>query len=226
MENLLPSVEIETNVPVSFCIIWLHGLGADGHDFETVVPTLSLPEGIGVRFVFPHAPYRPVTINNGAVMRAWYDIYNAPLERTDCAGIYVSAQALERLIEREEGRGIKSHRVILAGFSQGGAIALYTGLCYPRPLAGIMALSTYLPLLKKQELDSCTVSRNMPILMAHGTEDPIVPYPVAINSRNLLQSSGFNIEWHDYPIGHGLCVDEIDHISSWMSRVFQNNQDA
>lgn len=222
-KNILPTVEIEPSTPATASIIWLHGLGADGHDFEGMVPALSLPEHLGLRFVFPHAPHRPVTINNGYVMRAWYDISDASfLHQQDAAGIQESAQALEKLIEREVDRGIASNRIILAGFSQGGAIALYTGLGYPQSLAGIMALSTYLPLRGESDLAACTSNKNIPVMMAHGTSDPIVPYTLAMQSKRLMEKSGYRIEWHAYPMGHSLCPEEITHISSWLTRVLHN----
>lgn len=222
-KNILPTVEIEPSLPATASIIWLHGLGADGHDFEALVPALSLPSHLGLRFVFPHAPHRPVTINNGYVMRAWYDILDASFSyREDAAGIEESAQALETLIEREVDRGIAVKRIILAGFSQGGAIALYTGLRYPRSLAGIMALSTYLPLLKEAELKTHSANRDTPILMTHGTEDAIIPYALAVQSKELMEKSGFRIEWHGYPMGHGLCPEETGHISSWLIRILES----
>jgi phospholipase/carboxylesterase len=222
-KNILPAIEIEPAVPATASVIWLHGLGADGHDFETVVPALSLPQHLGLRFVFPHAPYRSVTINNGYVMRAWYDIFDSSfLEQEDAAGIKASSAELEKLIEHEIDRGIVPERIILAGFSQGGAISLYTGLHYPRRLAGIMALSTYLPLMNESEPGSTAKSRDMPIMMAHGTEDLVVPWALATNSKALLEKAGFRIEWHSYAMGHSLCPEEIGDISSWLVRVLEN----
>jgi len=222
-KNILSTVEIEPSVPVTASIIWLHGLGADGHDFEALVPSLFLPHHTGLRFIFPHAPHRPVTINNGYVMRAWYDIFDVTfLNREDVAGIQESERALIKLIEREIGRGIPPNRIILAGFSQGGAISLYTGLRYPQTLAGILALSTYLPLLGESELKAYTANKDIPIMMAHGIEDTIVPYTLAMKSRRVMEKSGYIIEWHNYPMGHSLCPEEIGHISSWLIRVLEN----
>lgn len=222
-KNILPAIEIEPAVPATASIIWLHGLGADGHDFEAVVPALSLPQYLGLRFVFPHAPYRPVTINNGYVMRAWYDIFDSSfLEQEDDAGIKASSGELEKLIEHEIGRGIATERIILAGFSQGGAISLYTGLHYPRQLAGIMALSSYLPLMNESGLETTVKTRDIPIMMAHGTEDPVVPYVLATNSRTHLEKSGFHVEWHSYAMGHSLCPEEIGDISSWLVSTLEN----
>ena len=222
-KNILSTVEIEPSIPATASIIWLHGLGADGHDFESVVPALSLPPYLGLRFIFPHAPHRPVTINNGYVMRAWYDIFDVSFSsREDADGIRESGRALERLIEREAGRGIAVKRIILAGFSQGGAVALYTGLRYPQPLAGIMALSTYLPLLGEQELKTYSVNRDTPVIMTHGIEDTVIPCSFALQSKRLMENAGFHIEWHSYPMGHSLCPEEIGDISSWLIRILEN----
>ena len=221
--NILPTVEIEPSVAATASIIWLHGLGADGHDFEPVVPALSLPQNLGLRFVFPHAPQRPVTINNGYVMRAWYDIFDVTFShREDAAGIQESEQALKKLIEREIDRGIPSHRIILAGFSQGGAISLYTGIRCQQPLAGILALSTYLPILGASDLKTYSVNKNIPIMMAHGVEDTLIPINLAMQTRILMEKSGFVIEWYSYPMGHSLCPEEIADISSWLIRVLEN----
>ena len=219
-KNILPAVEIEPVIPATASIIWLHGLGADGHDFEAFVPALSLPQQLGLRFIFPHARYRPVTINNGHVMRAWYDIFDTSyLRREDTIGIKDSSRELEKLIQHEIDRGIVAKRIILAGFSQGGAISLYTGLRYARPLAGILALSTYLPLMEEDDLDATTANKDLPIMMAHGRDDSVVPYALAIQSRKSMEKSGFHIEWHSYPMGHNLCQEEINDISSWLVRI-------
>lgn len=221
-KNILPAVEIEPPVTATASVIWLHGLGADGHDFESIVPALALPEDLGMRFVFPHAPYRPVTINGGYVMRAWYDIFDDTfLNREDAEGIEESGQALGRLIEREIDRGIASNRIFLAGFSQGGAVALHTGLRYPHPLAGIMALSTYLPLATHLEGHMSSANRDIPVMMAHGTEDTIVPYALATQSRKFMEKLGYRIEWRSYRMGHSLCPEEVGHISTWLSSLPQ-----
>ena len=220
--NIIPAVVIEPATPATASIIWLHGLGADGHDFEAVVPALSLPHNHGLRFVFPHAPYRPVTINNGYVMRAWYDIFDTSfLHCEDETGIKISSWELGKLIQHETDRGIVTNRILLAGFSQGGAISLYTGLRYTHRLGGILALSTYLPMMDKEVLDASTVNKNIPIMMAHGIEDTVVPSVLALQSRKTMEKSGFNIEWHSYPMGHSLCPEEITDISSWLSRVLE-----
>jgi len=221
-KNILPAVEIEPASPATASIIWLHGLGADGHDFEGLVPALAVPQLQGLRFVFPHAPYRPVTINNGYVMRAWYDIFDSSfLHREDATGIKESSRELEKLIEHEIDRGIVANRIILAGFSQGGAISLYTGLRYTHRLAGIMALSTYLPLKNEEDFIATTAIKNLPIMMAHGMEDPVVPYILATQSRKLLEKSGFRVEWHSYSMGHSLCPEEIHDITTWLVSVLE-----
>ena len=221
-KNILPAIEIEPPVTATISVIWLHGLGADGHDFESIVPALALPEDLGMRFIFPHAPYRPVTINGGYVMRAWYDIFDDTfLNREDAAGIEESGHELGKLIEREIGRGIASNRIILAGFSQGGAVALHTGLRYPHPLAGIMALSTYLPLATELEGRMSSANRDIPVMMAHGTEDEIVPYTLATQSRKFMEKAGYRIEWHSYRMGHSVCPEEVGHISIWLSSLWK-----
>ncbi len=197
-------------------IIWLHGLGADGHDFEPIVPELHLAD-IPVRFIFPHAPVRPVTVNAGMTMRAWYDIRSPRIEQAeDEAGIRQSQALLENLIQREIERGIDSQRIILAGFSQGGAIALQTGLRYSRPLSGVLALSTYLPLAGRFEEERSDANRNTPILMAHGQFDPIVPVTLAEDSRDLLQQAGNPVDWKIYPMQHQVCMEEITDIAGWL----------
>jgi phospholipase/carboxylesterase len=221
----IQTVEIETGQNPDGSIIWLHGLGADGHDFEPIVPELRLPAELAVRFVFPHAPVRPVTINGGISMRAWYDIVS--LDRggpVDAAGIRDSAEIANRLISRERERGIAAGRIVLAGFSQGGAIALHAALRYPEKLAGLMALSTYLPLtssLDGEVVDNpAAVNKDIPIFMAHGTFDPVLPMQMGSDSRDLLAARGFDIEWHDYPMAHAVCAEEIAHIRNWLLGVF------
>ena len=220
MAALLDAIELETGRgpgAVEAAVIWLHGLGADGHDFEPIVPELGLPAAPRVRFVFPHAPVQPVTINGGFLMRAWYDIYNDG--RQDAAGVRASQQGVEALIEREKERSVGPHRIILAGFSQGGAIALHTGLRYPARLAGILALSTYLPLGDTLAAEAHPANRDVPILMAHGTQDPLIPLARAAASRDALQSLGYSVEWHEYPMPHSVCAEEIRHIGAWLTRV-------
>lgn len=215
------SVEVEVGAEPDCSIIWLHGLGADGHDFEPIVPELRLDGVLDARFVFPHAPERPVTINGGMVMRAWYDILT--LERNgpqDEAGILESSRLLVRLIEREHQRGLDYGRIVVAGFSQGGAIALHTALRYERPLAGAMVLSSYLPLASAFAEwltgEAAPASKDVPIFMAHGTLDPMLPLALGKSSQALLQNAGFEVRWHEYPMGHSVCAEEIADIRAWL----------
>ena len=216
MSELLDTIEVETGPAPRAAIIWLHGLGADGHDFEPIVPELSLPPATAVRFVFPHAPIQAVTINGGARMRAWYDIGHDG--RQDAAGIRASQSRVEALIARERGRGVAAHRIVLAGFSQGGAIALQTGLRHPDPLAGVLALSTYLPLADTLEKEASAGARDVPIFMAHGVEDPLIPLARAAQSRDRLSALGYRVEWHEYPMPHSVCAEEIRDIGVWLQR--------
>ncbi|MDH5766383.1 MAG: alpha/beta hydrolase [Gammaproteobacteria bacterium] len=198
-------------------IIWLHGLGADGHDFEAMVPELNLPDSCNIRFIFPHAPFRPITLNNGYMMRGWYDIQSLEFgKQEDRAGIEESEQQLLDLINNEITRGIPAERIILAGFSQGGAIILYTGLRYKKPLAGLLALSTYLPLADSLPEQSRPANKSTPLFMAHGTDDNIVNYLYGVQTRQALLQQGYTIEWHDYPMAHSVCMDEIAHIRDWI----------
>src|SRR6266699_2356046 len=206
MSEVLEAIEIETGKDPTTSIIWLHGLGADGNDFATIVPELDLPKE-AARFVFPHAPVQPVTINGGARMRAWYDVSNDG--RQDAAGIRASQAHVEALIARERARGIAPGAIVLAGFSQGGAIALHTGLRHAERLAGILALSTYLPLPDTLKQEASQANRDLPIFMAHGTQDPVIPLSWAARSRDSLTSLGYAVEWHEYPMPHSVCAEEI-----------------
>ena len=219
MDTQLETIEVETGAQPDAAVIWLHGLGADGHDFEALVPALRLPAGFAVRFVFPHAPMRPVTVNMGMRMRAWYDILELGGARQDETGIRASQAGLGALIDRELGRGIDSRRIVLAGFSQGGAIALQTGLRYGEPLAGIMALSTWLPLADTLPAERSAANAAVPIFMAHGRHDDMVRVDRAELSRDTLSSLGYRVEWHDYPMAHAVCPDEVVAISTWLGRV-------
>lgn len=202
-------------------MIWLHGLGADGHDFEPLVPMLGLPRRLAVRFVFPHAPERPVTINTGMRMRAWYDIVRLGAgAEEDSAGIRESQAQLEGLIARERERGIESRRIVLAGFSQGGAIALHTGLRHPERLAGILALSTYLPLAGTLEAERSAASAEVPVFMAHGLHDEMIGIERALASRDALEALGYAVAWHEYPMAHAVCEEEVTAIAGWLVRVF------
>jgi phospholipase/carboxylesterase len=217
---MLPTIELETGRAVTAAVIWLHGLGADGHDFEPIVPELDLPDTPAVRFVFPHAPMRAVTINGGAVMRAWYDVYTVDgVRREDDAGVRASQAAVEELVAAERARGIAASRIVLAGFSQGGAIALHTALRHSERLAGIMALSTYLPLAATLAAEAHPANRAVPIFMAHGRHDPLIAVERAAMSRRQLESAGYTVEWREYPMEHSVCAAEVDDIATWLRRV-------
>ena len=198
-------------------VIWLHGLGADGHDFVPIVPELRLPPEPAVRFVFPHAPLRPVTINNGMRMRAWYDIVSlSATGPPDEAGIRTSAESLERLIARETGQGVPADRVVIAGFSQGGAIALHGALRHRTRLAGVLALSTYLPLHERLAPEAAPANCELPILMCHGRDDPVLPMALGVMSRDWLRGLGYTVKWKDYRMQHQVCAEEIADISAWL----------
>ena len=217
-----PPIEIETAPQPAASVIWLHGLGADGRDFVPIIPDLGLPSDLAVRFVFPHAPHRPVTINRGSVMRAWYDIAETEFgRREDEAGIRESEQTVRGLVQHETERGISSERIVLAGFSQGGAMVLHTGLRLPQRLAGIMALSTYLPLADTLKAEAHQANANVPIFMAHGTDDPIIPVSLGQQSADLLTRSGSNLEWRTYEMEHSVCGEEIGDIAAWLARVLR-----
>jgi phospholipase/carboxylesterase len=219
MPQLLETIEVETGARPGAAVIWLHGLGADAHDFEPVVPELRLPASLAVRFVFPNAPQRPVTINMGMRMRAWYDILELGGGAEDEAGIRDSQRQLEKLIEREKTRGIPARRIVLAGFSQGGAIALQTSLRHPERLAGVLALSTYLPLASTLLLERSAINGDVPVFMAHGTLDPMIPIARAAQSRAMLQSFGYPVEWREYPMPHSVCPQEIADIAAFLVRI-------
>jgi phospholipase/carboxylesterase len=221
--DLLEHVEINTGNKPAGTVIWMHGLGADGWDFVPIVKELGLPTDLALRFIFPHAPMRPVTLNNGHVMRAWYDIAMSELQRiTDEKGIRQSQQQIEAFMAREKERGIASNKIVLAGFSQGGAIALQTGLRHSEPLAGILALSTYLALAESLAAESTAVNKSIPIFMAHGTEDPVVPIELAETSRDTLKSHGYNVRWTDYPMPHSVCMEEVAAIGEWLAERFKS----
>jgi phospholipase/carboxylesterase len=217
IEEPLESVEIETAPNPRASVIWLHGLGADGNDFAPLADEIELP--VAVRYIFPHAPAMPVSINGGYVMRAWYDISDAALRREDEAGVRASQKSVEALLAREKSRGVAAHRIVLAGFSQGGAIALHAGLRQSERLAGIMALSTYVPLADKLATEANRANREVPIFMAHGTADPMIPYERATASRDLLLQQGYALEWHEYRMQHAVCPQEIADIGVWLRRV-------
>ncbi len=225
MSDLLETIEIETATKPVAAVIWMHGLGADGNDFAPIVPELDLGGLPAVRFVFPHAPMMPVTINNGYVMRAWYDVSFGDLEgkarQADEKGVRASQAAIGRLIARENQRGIASRQLVVAGFSQGGAIALQLGLRHSERLAGIMALSTYLPLAASVPAEASAANKDVPIFYAHGTQDPVIPFAMATASRDKLAELGYAVEWHEYPMQHSVCVEEVASISAWLRGVLR-----
>jgi phospholipase/carboxylesterase len=221
MSEKLEAIEQETGPNPQYCVIWLHGLGADGYDFAPLVPELGLGGKPAVRFLFPHAPKRPVTINNGYVMRAWYDILGTNLaRREDEAGVRASQGLIEDMMAHENKRGIAASRMVLAGFSQGGAIALQTGLRHAERLAGIMALSTYLPLADTVAAEHSPANQDVPIFMAHGTQDTRIPLALATASRDKLKALGYSVDWHDYPMPHSVNPTEIRDIGAWLKKVF------
>ena len=214
--TLLPTVEISTGASPQLAIIWLHGLGADGHDFEPIVPELDLP--FPARFVFPHAPVRPISVNGGMEMRGWYDILGFGANvRQDADGIRASAAAVTRLIDREIERGLEASQIVLAGFSQGGAIALHTALRESRSLAGVLALSTYLPLGDSLAAERSSANARVPIFMAHGSADPLLPIALGEGSRRALEGLGYSVDWHVYAMPHSVCADEIAAIAAWLA---------
>lgn len=216
-DQLIEHVEHSPEEPAKHCIIWLHGLGADGHDFAPIVPNLQLPASLAVRFMFPHAPIMAVTINNGYKMRAWFDIYDFSFAaKIDEAGIQASKALVERLIEQQIGQGIAPENIILAGFSQGGAIALTTGLTYSKRLGGVIALSTYLPLAEKILANPSPANKNLPIFIAHGTQDNVLPHFLGESTAKALKEGGYPIEWHSYAMPHSVCEKEIADISQWI----------
>lgn len=220
MTQLLENIEIETAPNPEIAIVWLHGLGADGNDFVPIVRELDLAGLPGIRFVFPHANTMPVTINGGYVMRSWYDIVATDLvRREDEAGLRASQLQVEALIAREKARGIPASRIILAGFSQGCAMTLQTGLRHPEPLAGMMCLSGYLPLASVAGAERTEQSKATPIFMAHGVQDPVVPFARAEDSRKVLESLGYQVEWHAYQMQHTLCLEEVQDIAKWIRKV-------
>ena len=219
MTQVPEAIEIETGPQPAAAVIWLHGLGADGNDFVPVVPELGLPGRLALRFVFPHAPVRPVTINMGMRMRAWYDIAQLGGGPEDEAGIRKSQGLLENLIAREKSRGVPAERIVLAGFSKGGAIALQTALRYPLRLAGVLALSTYLPLAATLAAERGKANQDLPIFMAHGRFDDLIPADRAEQSKGLLVGLGYEVEWRTYPMPHSVCAEEIADIAAWLVRI-------
>ncbi|MCB1564645.1 MAG: alpha/beta fold hydrolase [Rhodanobacteraceae bacterium] len=220
---LLPAVETETGPNPQWSVIWLHGLGADGHDFEPIVPQLLERGWPAIRFVFPHAPVRPVTINGGMAMRAWYDILGTEIAmRQDEKGVRESIAQLEALIARENQRGIPDERIILAGFSQGGAIVMAAALRHGKHLGGLMALSTYLPMAEQSSDEQSEASKGLATFMAHGSLDPVVPQALGLMSREKLVALGLDVEWHSYAMPHSVSAQEIADIAAWMGQRFRS----
>jgi len=220
---LLETVEHETGRAPAWTVLWLHGLGADGHDFAPIVPELVRPDWPALRFVFPHAPLRAVTINNGTRMRAWYDIRDFDLaNRADEAGVEASIAQVEALIAREAARGVPASRVLLAGFSQGGAVTLAAGLRRQTPLAGLIALSTYLPLgapvIARLAETTPAAAARQPVFMAHGQHDPVVPYAAGVAGAERLRALGFAVDWRAYPMAHQVCAEQIGELGDWIGR--------
>jgi phospholipase/carboxylesterase len=225
MNQLLECLEVQTGPNPVGSVLWMHGLGADGNDFAPIVREFDMAGCPPLRYVFPHAPTMPVTINGGYVMRAWYDILGTDLvRREDEAGIRTSAQHIEALIAREKARGVASQHIALAGFSQGCAMTLFTGLRHSEPLAGLIALSGYLPIADKTASEAHAANKTTPIFMAHGTQDPVVPIHRAEASRAALQALGYTIQWHSYPMQHGVHPDEIDAIAEFLKAIFAQNK--
>jgi len=218
---MLDTVENETGADPQWSVLWLHGLGADGHDFAPIVPELVRPHWPAIRFVFPHAPVQPITINNGVPMRAWYDIVSMDFRsRADSAGVDASIVELELLIEREVARGIPAERILLAGFSQGGAVILSALLRRIRPLAGLIALSTYLPDPAKAAAARVADAISVPVFMAHGTQDPVIPVAIAEHTAQTLSALGLPVQWHTYTMAHQVCAEELQALGDWLEARF------
>lgn len=218
MSTPLPVETVETRVECTHSVIWLHGLGADGHDFVPVVPELKLADSLGVRFIFPHADVRPVTLNGGMEMRAWYDIISLDREgRADEAGIRQSQAQIEALIAKENDRGVPTSNIVIAGFSQGGAVALQVGLRHAHTFAGIMVLSSYLALESSLAAELSEANQHTPLFMAHGTQDPVVTHSMGTQSRDALGAHGVKVEWHEYPMAHQVCLEQLRDIGAWLN---------
>jgi phospholipase/carboxylesterase len=218
--DLLPAIELETGPNPAAAVIWLHGLGADGNDFVPIVGEMGLPASLPIRFVFPHAPVRPVTLNNGFRMRAWYDLSAGDItNRADVAGVRESQAHIEALLAREKARGVDARRIVLAGFSQGGVIALHTGVRHAQRLAGIVALSTYVVMPDRLADEGSAANRDVPIFMAHGTSDPMVRLEWGEAGRRALVAAGYAVEWHTYPMPHSVIWEEIEAVSTFLVRV-------
>ena len=217
MSKLLPHIELNPPTPSVASVIWLHGLGADGNDFKPIVPLLKLPADLPIRFIFPHAPVRPMAINGGMSSRSWFDIDLPKMANEQ--HIEQSSQQLQAFIDREKALGMPSYRIILAGFSQGGVVALHTGLRSTEPLAGIMALSTFMPTAEAIKEELSTANSSIPIFLAHGQQDAMIPFPAAQASKKILEEMDYDVEWHQYAMGHEVCPEEIGHISLWLQKI-------
>jgi phospholipase/carboxylesterase len=221
MTTSFDGVEVETGPQPQWTVIWLHGLGADGHDFEPIVPELVEDDWPAIRFVFPHAPVRAVTINGGVRMRAWYDILGLEIaQRQDETGVRESIAFVRQLVARENARGIPSERIVIAGFSQGGAIALAASIRHPERLGGVVALSTYLPIAESSGAERSEANRSMPVFMAHGSLDPVVGHALGQMSHGYLQNLGYTVDWHSYPMPHSVNAEEIADLATWLGRRF------
>ncbi|MCB1755965.1 MAG: alpha/beta fold hydrolase [Gammaproteobacteria bacterium] len=220
----LDSIELETGESPTHSIIWLHGLGADGHDFEPIVRELHLPANLAIRFIFPHAPVRPITLNGGMPMRGWYDLKSLELDRSsqDPEGVRDSSENVLAIVRQEMERGIAAENIIVAGFSQGGAIALFTALTGPVKLGGVMGLSTYLPMMADDFAQKNNGFSDIPFFLAHGEFDDVVQYKYALMSREAIMQAGFKPQWHSYKVAHGLNAEEVRDISTWLQGVIQN----
>jgi phospholipase/carboxylesterase len=217
LQETADAVVLAPAAPATASVVWLHGLGADGHDFVPIVPELKLPAAPGIRFVFPHAPVRPVTLNMGMRMRAWYDIRTLTAEgRVDEAGLRESVARLDELIAAERALGIESRRIVVAGFSQGGAVALHGALRHAEPLGGVLGLSCYLPLQAPLAAELAEANRKLPILMCHGQQDPVLPLALGLAACNWLRAAGYRVEWKEYPMQHQVCLPEIQDIAAWL----------
>ena len=227
MTKLIDHIELVTGPEPQGTIIWMHGLGADCWDFVSIVKELGLPDDLPLRFIFPQAPTRAISINNGQRMPGWYDITLSELQdgaarKVDESGVRESQGFINALIAREATRGMASDKIVVAGFSQGGAIALQTGLRHPQPLAGVMALSTYLPLENSLATERTLANANIPILMAHGTDDPLVPVTLARLSKGKIEAQGYQVQWREYPMQHSVCMEEVTDIGRWLAKRFQS----
>lgn len=216
--SLLPAIEQETRPNPDAAVIWLHGLGADGYDFAPIVPELNLPADLGIRFIFPHAPAMPITINNGYVMPAWFDVLAMDIDRkVDTQQLLASAAAISRMVDRELTRGIESRRIILAGFSQGGAVAYQVSLSHPQPLGGLIAMSTYFATSDSIALSEA--NRHLPIEIHHGLYDPVVPQALGIRAAEFLKERGYAVHFRTYPMDHSVCPQQIDHIATALQQM-------